>query len=105
MGVSPLLPGFISGTNFIVILMNDEIIAAAGLFSLLQRTPFFFFFSINSGSDYRLPAKFISAACNPIKGSAFTLGMGSAHRSPRCLNRVFTFLCSVGDKGKAIFLE
>lgn len=40
LGVSPPLSGFISGTNFAVILMSDEIIAAAGLFSLFQRNPF-----------------------------------------------------------------
>lgn len=53
-GVSPPLSRFISGTNFLVILMSDEIIAADGLFSLLQRTPF----CINSGSDYTLQPNF-----------------------------------------------
>lgn len=96
LGVSPPLSGFISGTNFVVILMSDEIIAAAGLFSLFQRNPFF----INSGSDYTLRAKFLLHV-TPLRQRLYP-GDGL---SPHCLNSMFAFLCSRGDKGKAFFLN
>lgn len=96
LGVSPPLSSFLSGTNFVVTLMSDEIIAAAGLFSFFQRNPFF----INSGGDYTLPAKFLLRV-TPLRQRLYP-GDGL---SPHCLNSVFASLCSTGDKGKAFFLN
>lgn len=76
-------------------LMSDEIIAAAALFSLLQRSPFF----INSGGDYTLGAKFLLHVT--LLRQRLYPGDGL---SPPCSNSVLTFLCSPGDKGRAFLI-
>lgn len=74
--------------------MSDEIIAAAALFSLIQRNPFF----INSGGDYTPGAKFLLHVT--LLRQCLYPGDGL---SPPCSNSVFMFLCSPGDKGRASF--
>lgn len=71
--------------------MSDEIIAAAVLFSPIQRNPFF----INSGGDYTPRAKFLLHV-TPLRQRLYP-GDGSA------LPVQTAFLCSPGDKGKAFF--